>query len=126
MIPRHFLLGVLLAIPACQDRNHPPTYPVTGEVQFPNGKLLPEGALTLNSKGPHFLTVRGDITGGRFTVHTIYGEKKLPGAPAGKYNGSILVMEKDQSMREYAVNHEVEIKPEPNTLVLKVVKKKSP
>lgn len=63
----------------------PPMYPVTGTVQYTDGKPFKEGLVELIPKKNLGFNVRGDVKDGKFTLYVMTKGTKTEGAPEGEY-----------------------------------------
>lgn len=74
--------GLLLVFVTGCGSDHPPTFPVTGRVEFPDGKPLAGGSIEFETKlESKLITARGTVASdGRFTLGTYQAEDgALPG-----------------------------------------------
>jgi hypothetical protein len=95
------LLVLLAAAPGCKKGGDmPATYPVGGEVLYRGGQPMKGGVVQLRLAGDTTCTVLGDIgEDGTFTLSTLKGKQRVPGAPEGDYEVSVLPSLTQEKMR---------------------------
>ncbi len=86
-----YLLAVVLLAGCGESGPVPPrTIPVKGRVVYPDGTPLKGGLVAFTNTADASLSPFGDIgPSGEFTLRTIFGSKKLTGAPEGTYQVTI-------------------------------------
>lgn len=67
------------------DASLPPTFPVKGKVAWKGGEPLAEGGILLTSVADPNIAASGNIVKGEFSVTTLIGDKRVPGATAGEH-----------------------------------------
>ncbi|HOM16582.1 MAG TPA: hypothetical protein PLQ00_04595 [Thermoguttaceae bacterium] len=73
------------------QRQLPTTYPVAGRILAPAGQQIPVGArIEFRTDDPNMVAFGNVEPDGRFTLQTLYYEKLLPGAAAGRYKVTLL------------------------------------
>jgi hypothetical protein len=73
------------------DTGVPKTYPAKGKVVFPDGQPLTGGMVEFRSAADASLTTTGEIRpDGTFSLSTLVGTKKVPGAVAGEHRVTVL------------------------------------
>jgi len=78
-------LLVFCLIGCGSDASLPPTFPVTGKVMWKGGAPLEEGGILLTSVADPNIAASGNIVKGEFSVSTLIGDKRVPGATAGEH-----------------------------------------
>jgi hypothetical protein len=92
----------------------PKTYDVTGKVVFKNGQPLSGGTIQFQPTTDSGLTTTGRIQpDGGFSLNTLVGETKLPGAAAGKYRVTVIPpMGADQAAQPISIPEAYTVKPQ--------------
>jgi hypothetical protein len=127
----HLLFAVVVASVTATGCQHgassapPPLYAVTGKVVCKSGASLAGGTIEFRSRDDP--TVRGVSTlqdDGSFVIHTIHGDRRLPGAIAGTHQVTIFLPlgeEKERPPVEPIVlPHEYTVEPRDNQFTIEI------
>ncbi|HEV3439527.1 MAG TPA: hypothetical protein VG122_19335 [Gemmata sp.] len=90
----HVVLGALLGLATVGCGNSsstlPPTYPVTGSVNYKGGGPVAGGAVQFTPVSDPSFSVSGEINDdGSFTLYTVKGNERVKGAPEGEYKVTV-------------------------------------
>jgi hypothetical protein len=92
---------VLAALAGCavSGPEPPPTYPVSGTVYWKKGEPVRGGTIEFKMIPPSAIyTTNTEIRqDGTFTLRTLAGNKKIDGAPEGKYQVTVIPASDDQT-----------------------------
>jgi hypothetical protein len=119
---RPAVLALVLAA-GCGKSDMPQTYPVTGTVKFTDGQPLPGGSVHFKLPSDDTLTVNGEVKeDGTFTLFTIKGNTKVPGAPEGSYQVTVQapVVEHRMLMPPVTLSENFQVGPKENHFDIKV------
>lgn len=95
--PRVAALALLAAVACSPTRpTTPQLYPVTGRVEYADGQPVPDGTVELRSLSDTSLTTNGFLKeDGSFTIETLAGNERVPGAAEGKYEVTVIPPQSD-------------------------------
>lgn len=83
------LTGFLLAS-GCSQQNRPTTYPVTGTVLWQDGQPVRGGMVEFRPSAVPNVTTLGQLQpDGSFSLHSIFGNQKVPGATEGEHQVTV-------------------------------------
>jgi hypothetical protein len=104
----------------CQPADMPATFPVSGSVAYVDGQPMKGGTIQLAPTGndPSLLLTGTIDDNGQFTLFTLKGKRKVPGAVEGQYEVTILPQQGDdhQSVPPVTLPEACTIKPGESTL----------
>lgn len=86
------IAALIVLVAGCGRTDGPKTYPVTGQVVFKQGQPLRGGMLQFQSLDFPNVTTVGEIKpDGSFSLYTVAGTTKLPGAVPGKHQVTVIL-----------------------------------
>ncbi|MSU76460.1 MAG: hypothetical protein EXS16_00030 [Gemmataceae bacterium] len=105
------------------NREPPPvTTKVDGKVVQANGKAFTEGGTIefRNETKPGVTSISGIQPDGAFSLYSIKGQHKVPGAEEGSYEVTITPSSQDQNVRSMVLKKKVVVGPGDNDLTIQM------
>ncbi len=112
-------LATLLAAGGCGGHrlgDPPELHPVSGKVSSARGIAVTEGMIEFRSTTDAQQSARGNVqSDGRFSLETIWGREKLPGAAVGEYEITYYpAMGKDQKLSPVTLSERLKVEAKEN------------
>ncbi|GIW80049.1 MAG: hypothetical protein KatS3mg105_1856 [Gemmatales bacterium] len=107
---RILVCGAVLFVTGCPRGEQPPeTFPAKGQLVDQNNQPVAATISFKSSQGASFAVVATTDAEGRFELETIFGNRKIKGAPKGEYRATVMPMMGEQGQENEMLIEPIEL-----------------